>query len=223
MAIAYDNGVAATFVNPGTSSTVAFSVTGDLIIAGVWTNSNPGTVAVSYGGDALTQIGSSVADGNGNKVHLFRLSSPKTGTNNLVATTTNSTHIALYGQSYSGVDQSSPIDNSSSGSVPVNSPPWQFSATVSSSSDNCWAVLVGRDNAEGNLNAVSGCIERPIVAGSIQAFDTNAPKTPSGGITMTLVSTGSRAYTGTYIIAALKPASAAASPTSSLMMMGCGT
>lgn len=215
-AIAYDAQSSAAQII-ASSVTYAHTISGSNTILFVSPSCYPSacTLTVTYNGTSMTQIGGYVTSADSVVQGLFYLVAPTTGTNNVVVTKTGGTYVASLSQSYTGASQTGQPDANSSGTGSVSSSPWQFTASVTSVADNSWAVVFGRDNADGSITVSSGGILRSTTAGWTQGFDTNSAKTPAGTINMVLIgaSVVPRAFSYGYIMASFLPYTAPPSTT----------
>lgn len=153
MAIAFDAVSQPADPAPASGVTFAHTCTGTdrALLVGCLTNDLTDTVSgVTYNGTAMTEVAvgsTSQAGGGGRteKVYLFYLANPASGTNNVVVTCTGtvSNGLQCYGQSYTGVHQTTPVDISAKNSATgVTS----ITATATTTVDNCWAVSRTRDD-----------------------------------------------------------------------------
>jgi hypothetical protein len=181
MAIARDNSLIVT--GSGTSLSSAFTVSGANTILFVITSSagaNPAT-AVTYNGVSLTQIGTNVTPNA--CANFWYLLNPATGSHTLSATGYANSGIGLVGQSYTGVNQGSPINvtNQTSGSGT------SFTISATTTADNCWGIMLG---ASGGGSAISASTNANLIQSqingdsSIALFDTNSAQTPAGSKSM---------------------------------------
>lgn len=113
---------------------------------------------------------------------MWRLAGPATGSNAILGTGTNTKHKGGASVSYTGVDQTSPIDSSNKGN---NASASTFSVTTTVVGSNCW--LVGVFESGGTFNAGTGTTERTR-APSDEAFSCDSNGT---------VATGGQALEGT--------------------------
>lgn len=205
-AIAFDAFTNGGYVNPGNSITFAHTVSGSdrLLFAGTWASSGSGSFTMTYNGDAGT-LANSVTDPDGNVEAVLYLKNPDTGTNNVVFGKTGGTYMFVVASSYTGTDQTTQPDSTATYSGTVTSSPWQLSTTITTIADNSWVFGVGREGADGNLNAVSGVIERGGTSGWFQGFDTNGAKTPAGTVTMVLGTTATRNWPYGIVWVSFKP------------------
>jgi hypothetical protein len=148
MAIAYDN---QTNGEAGSVDTVTWSHTTSgsdrFLLVHVSQNDIESVSSVTYGGVALTQIGSGVTNG-GRSLALYYLANPATGANDVVVTFGGtSANVRCYALSYTGVHQTTPIDSSNS----VNNSSGTVSTTVVKT--NCWLVGGFYDSALATITA----------------------------------------------------------------------
>lgn len=101
-------------------------------------HANLPVTSVTYNSVALTKIRHDEATGN-NRTELWYLVAPATGTNNVVVTITgNVGELAAGAMTFTGVDQSSPIDANNGATGNSNA----ASASLTTVSSNAWLVAV---------------------------------------------------------------------------------
>ena len=113
--------------------------------------STPGVSAISYNGVAMTQIGSTYNPVSYERLMHYRLVNPASGAHTISITFSGTTdEVYPYASSYSGVDQTTPIDPggllnnySASGT--------SITGTATLTNANCWLVGIG-----GGQSTVSG-------------------------------------------------------------------
>lgn len=192
--IAFDNAAVVLSAVTGNGS-AAFSVGAQgkrLLIVGTIASAD-GVSNVTYGGVAMTKLGSSVQNSvNANWNTFWYLLNPATGSNTL-AVTCPDTYFAL-AASYSGVKQQAP-EASNSGTTAA--------LTVTTVAYSSWAIIfTGADDATPNAGADTTA--RVTDGIGVILGDNNGPKVPPGNVTLAIeVSTGT-AFAG--IIAAFAPA-----------------
>ncbi len=199
-AITFDNANSYATCGSGTSCTYSYTVTGSntflVCNTSSYTNS-PGAVTMSYGGSGMTEIGSQQVDNtasNNFNVDTYYLKGAATGANNLVITTTNSiSGFYAHCASYTGVDQTSPIDTSTqhiTNYATCSSDNTSITTTV----DNDWVVGVWGDDAGRTHTAGAGTLRTTDSQGVI--IDTG-PKTPTGSATVTNIPSAATGCTAT--------------------------
>lgn len=183
MAIAIDSsGGAYTRKASVTSITQAFNnVAGDFLVVGVANTSDADNVTgITYNGVAMTRAVGKWGGGHGECSFLYYLSSPATGSNNVVISF-SSTCTADYGiASYTGVTTSSPIDGTFSAFHTAGS---TYTETITTATDNCWMVVfIGLQRGS---TASTNSTQRSGVSGGGNLFDSNSAITPAGSFSMT--------------------------------------
>ena len=174
--------------------------------------------AVTYNGVALTKLNSITAavESSTQDGELWYLIAPATGSHTIAVTLTGSvSHSASSAMSYTGVDQSSPIDSSNTGQNNSGTATFTLSTTVAKS--NCWLVggVMARDS--GPPAAGTGTTLRGLNSGSWT----------TGGDSNGTVGTGSQSLVFTHTsgkwpvanIAAICPTAPAATPSASILDM----
>lgn len=164
MAIAFDAATNDSFT-VGTSHTFSHTVTGSnpVLLVGVQgdnsTGADTGITGVTYNGVAMTLV-DVVWRGVGKRAcYLWRLAGPATGAHNVVISASSSVFIQGYSVSYTGVDQTTPIDshNTTSGSSGTS-----LTASTTVVAANCWLVMFGQVDAgaQGQPTAGTGTTRR---------------------------------------------------------------
>jgi hypothetical protein len=175
--------------NTATSHNTTFvNTAGDFMVVSVWAGFNgsiPSSLSVTYNGVSMTSLYSETASQQ--RYGIFYLANPATGSNTLTTTHVGGgSNVYHFGSvaSYSGVDQTTPIDAS-----PVSQ---AYSGTAVSDSvttvaDNAWAIMCLMDSGGGTVpTAGAGTTFRePATAGQWNGLlDSNGPVTPAGSKTL---------------------------------------
>jgi hypothetical protein len=204
--IAFD-AASSTTANAG-SVTWSHTVAGAnrVLLVGVSIRNNAGqTVSgVTYAGQPLTPV-VSLSNGTSVRAELWQRVGPATGANNVVVTLSASARFVAGAVSFTGVDQTNPIDAFNSNSGSSNAP----AVNVATVTDYAWVVdtLANRVNATAAAgagqtqrwnNATGGGTNNVRGAGS-----TEGPKFPPGAVTMSWTLSSSQDWALTA--AALKP------------------
>lgn len=157
---------------------------------------------VTYNGVAMTQV-AKVASWSPSYFYLYALQAPATGTNTVEVTTATSNYKSGCSVSYTGVNQSTTLDNIATHQVNSQASPYQRSLT--SVADNCWHLFAVGTNGgaltaqqtfrAGDTSSPYTCVE-----------DNNSPKTPPGSVTLGWTSGSTNNYGS--VIASFAPASA---------------
>lgn len=183
MAIAFDQTTTAQQL-AGSSLSFSASTSGSnrILLVPVFTSygtSGDKISGVTYNGVSMTRVtGATQIDFvSGQSFYLYYLIAPATGTNTVLITATGSGEIYGTTVSYTGVDQTSPIDNSttttSGGTI-----------TLTTVADNCWTLSFGRNTATGALTASTGTTQRSAGSGLYNIGDSNGAITPVGSTSM---------------------------------------
>jgi len=175
MAIAIDtSGTIGTINNPVTSITYAFNNSaGNFLSVGVLTTASQTISGVTYNSVALTKIGGIPTWGNQPlKIELWGLSSPATGSNNIVVSA-SSGPIYSTAMSHSGTATTGQPDSFNTGFNASNVASLAVSTTVVSS--NCWLIGLACGDNGNNPSAGSGTTLRSTIATDayIALFDSN--------------------------------------------------
>jgi hypothetical protein len=214
MAIAYDTSVHKQS-DSGTSITWTHTCTGSnlILLVCVMMSTSRSVSAISYNGVAMTFINRSSGGGAGQTVAWYYLINPATGANTVSITIDSSSFCYPSSASYTGVDQTSPIDAST---TTANNAGSTITTTLTTTTDNCWTVLGVRDGADGATTASTGSTQR--MATNTQIYDSNGPVTPAGSKSMTLTACFVNNTTTTMV--AIKPFVAGSSRKNNLLTLG---
>lgn len=161
----------------------------------------PTVTACSYAGAGSTQ------NSHGNLIDGTRLTdawynvAPSTGANN-ISVTLSAAPVAwnFGGSSYSGVDQTTPIDVQTFAVVALT-----MTLSMTTTVDNDW--LIGSGAADTAFDAGSGTTKRGTVTGldACGFIDSNGAKTPTGTYSIIALDTAGGANSGGAFGAAIKP------------------
>jgi len=118
-----------------------------VLVVGVSNRDGTRTVStVTYGGVALTRIGLQNGAGTANRVELWRLIAPATGTANIIVTLSGSTETVAGAVSYTGVDQTTPFGTFASASGTSTAP---SVAVTSASGEVVMDVVAANGDSDG--------------------------------------------------------------------------
>lgn len=177
------------------------SVSNGIAFVAIYNQNTGGLSSVTFGGNAMTLIGSK-QDSGSNIVYLYAILSPSSGANTVSVTRSTTTNFMfVMSTSYSGAAQTTTADNTTSGNATATS----LTGTLTTVADNCWTIMVA-SAANGSQAAGSGSTRRVDSSGFQGLFDSNAAKTPTGSTSMTVTSANG-AYA--YFMASFAPAVAA--------------
>jgi hypothetical protein len=169
-----------------TSHTFAHTCTGSnrYLFVGFYQSSSGSDFAssVTYGGEAMTQLGKSVDLPTGNTVYLYGRAAPASGANNVVITLSSAAAIGYSAFSYTGCHQTAQPTSATVGTQAAGT---TVSVTPTSLLGNDWLAAFGR-NGESAF-AAGANTELRGSASSFQACDSNA----TGIRTLNLSWTGS--------------------------------
>jgi len=190
MAIAYDNYLG--YQSPGTPSSVtqSFTTSGSnrALLVGIHIEDVSDTISgVTYAGVSMTEVpigNTSFAGGGGRteRIYLYYLAAPASGANDIVASATGTISNAfdLYAISYTGVNQTTPVDDSEKNSTTGTTVSPSPAPTSTVSGD--WAVSFVRSNA-GSITNGTNYTGRGADT-SIEMGDSNASVGGAGSITV---------------------------------------
>lgn len=181
MAIAFDAAVGPTTVNPNTTVSHSHTCTGSNLMLFVFILSATDDVtSATYNGVGMTFVAKLAETFDSRYLHLYALANPATGANTLTVTTTSSELIRIESVSYSGVSQTTTMDNSTTGNT-IDSADQTVSLTPVA--DNCWMMVATRGGFA-NVTAGTGSTLRTS-ANFNGIFDNNAAITPAASTSMT--------------------------------------
>lgn len=205
MAIALDTtGGAGSTTSP---ITVSLTVSGSnrILWAGGFMANGRSVSSITYNGAAMTQVsGSPFEVDGGNKIYLYYLVAPATGTHDLVATFDANGNLTLHAASFTGASQTGIPDATNTSNIGTTSTPSQ---TVTTVADNSWAVWMMRKAAGGDATAgTDTTLADQYGPFGSHFFRSTSGKTPAGAFTLN-ASIGSAACYG--IIASFAPSVAA--------------
>jgi len=184
----------------GTSLTFAHTTTGSnlILFVGVTIDTNDVLTGITYNGTALTQV-SKIQTTSGRWSYLYYLTAPSTGSNNVVISASESVLFLAYASSYTGVEQTTPIDSYGTNTVTSVESINKFITTTCT---NDWLVSTG-NNGSGATSAGSNTTLRGDSSSYAQWFsDSNAVQTPAGSFGQTVSWSGSN--NASIIVASIK-------------------
>ena len=179
--------------NLGGSTTTSFSAsytagsgTNRLLViafAGDTLSGHDDITGVSFNGVSAT-FGGKRIDSDYRMLYVYYLLNPASGAHNVVVTCTNSHWIDVIISEYAGVAQTGQLDVSTTATT---SGP-NATATVTTTSDYSWGVLLGGGDSGDTLDFLGGtnCTRRVNdTYYNLMMCDTNGPKHPAGSLSMT--------------------------------------
>ncbi|MBI3812387.1 MAG: hypothetical protein HY283_09330 [Nitrospirae bacterium] len=171
-------------------------------------NSSQTVTGVTYAGVPLTLIGSQ-NNGTNARVELWYRLVPATGANNVVVTLSAAAAVVGGAVSFTGVDQTSPVDASAFNSGNIT----PVTVTITTVTNNAWVVdvLASLASSANTVTAAAGQTERWNVAiggnpNARGAGSTKGPISPAGAVTMSWSLTGGPPRRSAIGAVALKPA-----------------
>jgi len=171
--------------------------------------------SATYNGVSLTS--STTRTGASASVQFWYLVAPATGANTVSVTFCSSGSLGAGGagvSTFTGVDQSTPIDATTSSTFLNTANP---SITLGTVADNSWVTaLIANENGTGTCDANADQTERYAIAptGVQGVFSDTGPKTPAGNQVMSWTGSGSFCSTmdGTIIALSFMPVQSQLSP-----------
>lgn len=143
-----------------------------LFVSFITNNTSDKITGVTYNGTAMTRTMARQAGGNF-WMYVYHLVAPDTGTNNVVVSASSGSLIWACSSSYTGVNQTSPIDNTAGLSYTTGT----WTGTVETSADNCWLYTQVR---AGSPIAASGTTVERRDSGQSACYDSDGAKSPAG-------------------------------------------
>ena len=206
MAIAYDATSNSGAVSSNTSSH-AHTSTGSqrslMVCVLIETSAGAPTVSgITYNSVAMTSTVTLTEAGGNGRAEIWRLVAPTTGANNIVVTLSGSTNFVVGAMSFTGVDQSSPIEDTSTNEGTMMGGDSELIVTVTTA--NGWVVECLLENSANNLTVGAGQTSRmeDIAFGGWSAYMSHEGPCAAGSVTMSWTD-----GTTTYVTvgASLKP------------------
>ena len=204
MAIAFDNSTGQSITNPGSTHTFSHTCSGSdrILFVLAWHSTGDYITGVTYAGTPMTQL-KKVSSNGTNWIYMYYLVAPATGANNVVITSSVSNGAILgMSASYTGVDQSSPIDVSTSETTASST---SVTTSLTTTTDNCWTIAMYRENAgramTGDANTTIRSDTDP--GKGVHIGDSNGDITPAGATSLG----GSISFSTSWgeLMAAFKP------------------
>lgn len=106
-AVAFDAGS----LGANDATSVSHTVTGSdtILVIGVWCEGSRTVTAATYNGDTMTEVTNQLQ--NGDRLTVFYLLAPDTGTNTISVTLSSAGNARIAGASFTGVNQTTPYDS----------------------------------------------------------------------------------------------------------------
>jgi hypothetical protein len=201
MAIAYVTSGKETSGGSTTSRNWTFDAgTGDdrflLVTAYVGEDPAGKSAAITYNGVSATYLG--VSNNVTDRFGVWYLANPASGSNTLNVSASSSMYFHLSAIVYSGVDQTTPINAEQE--AYTASDPTPISASLTSTVDDCWHIMVAMGNA--TQTAGTSTTQRLYFSPNPNQgyYDSNSAKNPAGSVTLN-VNAGSTSFSTTWILA----------------------
>lgn len=220
MAITYDNSASFTCVGSGTTSTSYTMSTGDngyLIV-----NAGPLITAFTYGGVSMTKdidFEPSIHDGNQQRVNVWVLANPPTGSNTLQATIGGSDNEQVGIVSYTGLNTSVGIEDyvtAFSNNGTNNTQVGTLATSLTPLTDNAYVVMFSRGaNSGRTFTATQGTLRvssSSILTNSQGIIDKGSPTSPISAVTLEATWSSSSGFISNVIMA-LRPVGVPNAPT----------
>lgn len=214
-AIAFDASGTGT-ANPNTQLNYNHTVTGSntVLVVCVMQQAIGDITSVRYAGVSMTRIAFRASGGTWG-VSEWGLIAPTTGTNQVGVSSTPNTAIFSSSASYTGVLQTAFSSTFEASSTNTGNSP-NTSAAVTTITDNAWPVACEAGD-DGTIAAGAATTMRNSASSQEAIFDSNAPKTPAGSITLNFTTNGTGAEAQTIVSIAPAAAAAATGPTTHLI------
>lgn len=224
MAITFDATTQLLIDDGSTSNSVSHTCTGSNLILWCMVENNNilGVTSMTYGGVALTKA-IEQNEANGQQLSLWYLIGPATGANTFAVTRVNGAGNSWWQiASYTGAKQTAQPDATT---ATVGTTETTLTATLTTTADNCWAVMVGYANGanDPSPSAGTGTSKRAVMATDRSAFfEPTAVKTPAGSYS-TQITAGSAGTVITVVMASFAPFVAGGGSSHNLTLMDVGT
>ena len=194
MAIAFDNTTQADTNTDSYPLSFSHTVTGSdpILFVYLYWNTSRTVSSVTYNGVSMTAVSTANDNGGGEFSNVYYLAGPATGSNTVAITMSGSCSIEAVAASYTGADQSTPIDASRYEAANLETGT-SYSEALTTVADNCWVVWGTREYAGRTVSAGANTAFREkvnVIYGAIWA-DSNAAVTPAGSRTLNLSATAS--------------------------------
>lgn len=151
-AIAYDNKSTVQIVS-GSTQTYSFTTSGsDRCLFGLGISVGDDITGLTYNAVSTTSL-ANIKNGSDNRLYTFYLANPASGANNAVWSQTVSGFFVTAVQSYTGVDQSTPVGTPVTGTKSTASS--TFSASITTTTADSWIVAFIREN-QGSTTFTAG-------------------------------------------------------------------
>ncbi len=197
MAIAFDSTTTpAARVNAGTTMTQSHTCSGANRFLTVNVGHSTTISSVTYGGVAMTQIGTTSTDGVWNSTSTFWLIAPLTGANNVVITVATSWVIMCHIASYTGARQSG-VPDATVTNWPTTTTSW--TQTVTTIENDTWLIMCSKWRSWLAITAWANTFIRAnieVLFTGLFIADSNSSQTPAGSKSMNITS-ASQEYNGT--------------------------
>jgi hypothetical protein len=219
MAIAYDTSESSPDHYYGTSSTSHTQAhnngTGSdrflVCVTGQGTGKN--VTAMTYAGATMELVGTATQSSQNQDMYVLPGNSentePATGTNNIIATMSASSDLHLWGSTYTGVDQTTPIDASSNSQTATG----DLTYALTSTKEDDWFISGGRNLNAGNMSAGTGTTERTTSATKyFGGGDSNGSLGTTGTENMTWTAASGTSFGMCALIMQVQPAARVLGP-----------
>lgn len=136
---------------------------------------------VTYDSVAMTQAKKQTHTATGRMLYAYVLHNPNTGGSlNIVASASGSTDLRITGASYTGAQQTTPVDASAS-AYNADDP---FNLSITTIADNCWLIATHEGDAANPTALVNATARNGTGFADTAVVDSNAVKTPPGAFTI---------------------------------------
>lgn len=162
---------------------------------------------VTYNGIAMTEINRKLCPSD-RWVYLFYLISPSTGAHNVVVSASTTIAMAAQSVSYTGANQSSQPDNSTTATGTSIASGTDFGTTLSTVADNCWTIIAQKENG-GVTSAGANTTLRQSNTNGMAMYDSGGAITPPGSNTLNIHTSGVTDFS--VVMASFSPAAPAVS------------
>ena len=218
MAIAFDAASTGGLVTTSTL-TVSHTTSGSdrLLVVAVASNIDQVT-GVTYAGVSMSLAAKKAYSSPTETIYIYYLAGPASGTNDIVVSRTGTSSYGLVAASYTGVDQTTPVDATNTGTNAVGT---SSTLSVTSTVDNCWNIMMFGLQRGTTAGTGVGATRGSVPTWNLGYFDTNAAISPAGSNSMTCTHANIPVGRMQGVNIAIAPVSAA-SPTNNALFFGGG-
>lgn len=221
MAIAFDAFTAGRNWQTGDPQTWSHTCSGSdrCLFVALFTSGTTTITGVTYGGVSMTKVPSTpITDLDGNENWVYYLANPASGTNTVSVDLDTSANLSGLSVSYTGVDQTTPVDDYASEDGTLASPTYTSNAVTVSATD-AWLLSFFRNTDSSTITATGGVSTKRGGTTTVreEAYDSNGTVTTGSKTASYSLSPSARLHGHTLI--SLAPAGSSPTNTSNFFLM----